>query len=81
MSAVRSDTQKQVMAEIVATMQAANAEGKDGWKAVESAFPGIPVSVIAEASLALDYQEEVTWWEGVERTIDGELIRNALGKV
>lgn len=71
---------KEVMAEIIDTYRAAKARGADEWKAVEAAFPGIPTDVTAEAMMAVEDEASEAWWQTVERTIDGEVIRNALAK-
>ena len=81
MEAKPSQIRKEVMAEIVVVYRAARDRGDDGWKAVEAAIPGIPSDVVAEAWLQVEDEATETWWSGVERTIDGEIIRNALAKV
>jgi hypothetical protein len=80
MSQHRSQTRKEVMAEIISTMKAAKDRGQDEWSAAKRAFPGIPTFVLAEALAEFDASEAEAWWETVERTIDGEIIRNALAK-
>ena len=76
-----STVRTEVKAEIIAVCREAKAKGDDGWKAVEARFPGIPPDVVAEAWLAVEDEATEAWWQTVERTIDGEIIRNALAKV
>ena len=74
----RDQIRKEVMAEIISLMAAATERGEDGWKVVEQSFPGIPSDVVAEAWVHVTNAETEAWWQSVERTIDGEVIRNAL---
>ena len=71
---------KEIQAEIVLSMKAAKARGEDPWEYAKRAFPGIPIGVLTLADLELDGEEEEAWWRSMERTIDGEIIRNALTK-
>lgn len=73
-----SKVREEVMAELTAFIFAANARGEDGYKAAERAFPGVPDTVLILAMLDADEQKTEAWWQTVERTIDGEIIRNAL---
>ena len=73
-----SQIRKEVMAEIADTYRAARTRGADGWKAVEIAYPGIPSDVVAEAMMAVEDEVSEAWWQKVERTIEGSIIRNAL---
>ena len=75
-----SQIRKEVMAEVIDTYRAAKAQGVDAWKAVETAYPGIPSNVVAEAMMAVENEVSEAWWQTVGRTIEGEIIRNALGK-
>ena len=69
---------KEVMAEIIAVMVAAKANNLDEWKVVAATFPGVPGSVIAEAWWEIENLETEAWWDTMDRTIEGEIIRNAL---
>jgi hypothetical protein len=71
----------QVRAEILTVMAAAQSEGRDPCRAARQSFPGVPDSVIWELSGDLIGMEEEAWWQQIERTIDGEVIRNAVAKV
>jgi len=73
-----SDVRKQIMAEIIAFMRDASAKGEDPWKSAERNFPGIPSEIVADAWLTLNDEETEKWWQSVEKTIDGEIIKNAL---
>lgn len=73
-----STTRQQVMALIVATMVQAIKDGRDPWKVAATAFPGMPHMVLGEAYGEASYAEVENWWKQIERTIDGEVIRNAL---
>ncbi|MFD6316889.1 hypothetical protein [Methylorubrum thiocyanatum] len=70
----------QVRAEILTVMAAAQEEGRDPCRAARQAFPGVPDGVVWELSADLLGLEEEAWWQQVERTIDGEVIRNAVAK-
>lgn len=73
-----STTRKQVMAQIITVMAEAKARGEDPYRAAERAFPGTPGIVLCEAEDELDHQRTEAWWRTIERTIDGEVIRNAI---
>ena len=73
-----SQTRHEVMAEIIKTGRAARNRGADPWKAIEAAYPGIPSDVVADAWVQIEGDATEAWWQTVERTIDGEIIRNAL---
>jgi hypothetical protein len=73
-----STTRRQVKAAIIDCMVKANAEGRDEFEAARTEFPGVPVSVLGECAAEADDIEVEAWWRTVERTIDGELIKNAV---
>lgn len=75
-----SNIRKEVMAEIIRVMADAQARGINDFEACRAAFPGVPDMVLGEASAELGMAEEERWWQTIERTIDGEVIRNALGR-
>ena len=78
--APQSQTRTEVMAEVIKTGRSARQRGGDPWKAIETAYPGIPADVVAEAWLQVEDEATEAWWSTVERTIDGEIIRNALAR-
>ncbi|MGH1592383.1 hypothetical protein ACRBEV_33230 (plasmid) [Methylobacterium phyllosphaerae] len=74
-----SNTRRQVRAEIIRTLAEAQAAGLgDGVAAARQAFPGIPEAILWECWSELDQEHQEAWWQRVERTIDGEVIRNAV---
>ncbi|MBS7696291.1 MULTISPECIES: hypothetical protein [unclassified Chelatococcus] len=75
-----SNIRQEVMATLINFMREARAQGLDDWKAAEQRFPGTPAEVIAEAWGAVNDEEVSRWWASVERTIEGEVVRNAIVK-
>lgn len=73
-----SNTRKQVEATIIATMAQAEVDGRCPLAAAEAAFPGTPAMVFGCCYAELQMAQEDAWWEAVERTIDAEVIRNAV---
>jgi hypothetical protein len=78
---IKSDTRRQVEAEIIKAIAEAEARGIEGVGAARRAFPGVPDSVLYELWAEFDYQRTEAWWQDLERTIDGEVIKNAVAKV
>jgi hypothetical protein len=74
----RKKYREAVIAEVARVMARADAEGKSKILAAREAFPGIPMAVVAEANAVLSRQAEADWWAGIEKTIDGEIVRRAL---
>ena len=70
-------TREEVLDELAKVAADAMARGEDGMKAVENM--GVPTAVAAEAWVIADRAETERWWQQVERTIDGEIIRKAIG--
>lgn len=73
-----SEIRRQVMARIIEVGAAASAAGDDPWAAMQTAFPGLPVSVLAEAWVDVDAAETERWWNSVETTIDADLVKRAI---
>ena len=71
---------KEIEAEIINVMREAKQKGLDPNKYVRDRFPGIPDNVVTMAAVDLMEEDEEAWWQSMERTIDGEIIRNALTK-
>ncbi|MAU97247.1 MAG: hypothetical protein CMP81_15410 [Fulvimarina sp.] len=72
-----NQTRKEIMAELVRMAKEATARG-------ESAFAflcnkGVPVSIAEEAEWEAGRGEEEAWWQRMERTIEGEVVRKAIG--
>ena len=75
---MRITVRDQVKAAIITTMAKAEQAGQCPLAAAETTFPGIPGMVLGECFADLQMAQESAWWETVERTIDGEVIRNAV---
>lgn len=75
----RIETKAAVLAAMTSIGREAKAQGDDAWTAIAKAVPDAPSDVVAEAYLALEDEASAAWWEQVEKTIDGELVRHALG--
>lgn len=46
--------------------------------AFKSAFPDAPESLYYDAYFELDQRAEDAWWDKMEKTIEGDVIRRAL---
>lgn len=75
---MQTDIRAQVKAAIIGTMAEADQEGRCPLAAAEAAYPGTPAMVLGECFAEMQMDQEDAWWERVERTIDGEIIRNAV---
>lgn len=73
-----TDIRKQVEAEIIRTMAEAEKAGRCPMDAAKATFPGTPGMVLGGCYAEMQMAEEEAWWQRVERTIDGEVIRNAV---
>ncbi|WP_156420081.1 hypothetical protein [Aureimonas sp. N4] len=73
-----TDMRKQIMAEMTKVAAEAIARGENGLQAVQSAFPGVPLIVAVEAEMDADNAKTEAWWQTIERTIDGELVRRGI---
>ncbi|WP_162596161.1 hypothetical protein [Methylobacterium sp. 17Sr1-1] len=69
---------KQVKSEIVAFMAEAEKNGKDPINAAKAAFPAVPEGIRYQCLMEVGNVEEEAWWGHMERTIDEEVVRNAL---
>jgi len=76
--APRKEIKEQVLAHLIKVIEEANELGLDGASVARKMYPDIPSSVIASAEVATWSRAENAWWESVERTIDGEIIKNAI---
>jgi len=77
----RQEIREQVIAQIAQVMAEGEAIGHDPMAYAEEKFPGTPMLVMADAWSRFDDAKEQKWWDSVEKTIDGEIIRRAIGKV
>jgi hypothetical protein len=73
-----SEIRKQVLERIIEVLR--DAEDQGGISAAAAAFPGTPETVLWEAWCELDYRRTQAWWQAVEKTIDGELVRRAIAE-
>ncbi len=76
---VRTETKAAVLATLSSIGRGARKQGHDAWAAIQEAVPGIPSEVVAEVVLSIEDEMTASWWEQVEKTIDGEVVRSALG--
>ncbi len=67
-----------MLAQTIAVMADADEQGRDIVEAAKAAFPGTLEDVIWGAWVEFDNARPEAWWQQVERTIDGEIIRRAL---
>jgi hypothetical protein len=67
-----SKIRDEVMAHLVASIR------ESGYDATRRAFPDVPVMILAEADTTASSEECEAWWQSIEKTIDGEIIKNAL---
>jgi len=74
-----SDAREQVMVAIETVMRSVpSGTAHDRIAAARAAFPGTPELVLYEALASVDVEAVEAWWQGVERTIDGEVIRKGI---
>jgi hypothetical protein len=78
----REELERHVLGVVIGRMKAiAAATGRDHWDLASDAkavFPGVPSDIIWEAALMLDDANAEAWWFALEKTIEGEAVRNAL---
>lgn len=72
------EIREQVLDQIAAVVFNGDRQGLDSYAMAVKTFPGTPGSVIAEAAAIAWGREEEEWWATVEKTIDGEVIKNAI---
>lgn len=68
----------QVLDQIAEVVFNAERQGVDGIKVARMTFPGTPEGVIAEGAARAWEREEEEWWATVEKTIDAEIVKNAI---
>lgn len=78
----RTELRRHVVAAVIVFLKRRIAEtGGSHWGMapdVEAAFPGIPNDVVWQGIMALDEESSEAWWESLSKTIEGEIIKNAL---
>lgn len=70
---------EEILEQIIEIMRVVEDQGRDGLIAARAALPGTPESVLAQAWWELEERKTEGWWKSIEKTIDGEIIRRALG--
>lgn len=73
-----ANVREEVMAYLTDIARNGLADGEDSLSAITSRHPDVPLEVAVIASLRADEEATEKWWSSVERTIDGEIIKNAL---
>jgi hypothetical protein len=66
------------LGEIVRVIEEAENHGLNGRQAAREMFPTAPDIVITEAWLEWEYAQTEAWWQSVERTIEGQVLRRAI---
>ena len=74
----RKEIKEQVLAQVIEVIKQARANGEPEMEVIKRTFPGMPEDIYWQAFCALDSAEVDAWWESVEKTIDGEIIKNAI---
>lgn len=75
---MRITVRDQVKAAIIDAMAEADKAGRCPLAAAEAAFPGTPTVVLGACYGEMLSDDEDAWWKRIERTIDAEVIRNAV---
>jgi len=73
-----TDIRKEVMATLIDDAVRLDEAGLDCWKDLQRLHPAVPATVIAQACAEAMHAEEEAWWRTLEKTIGGEIIKNAL---
>ena len=71
----------EVIGQIAEMIRLAEDRGLKGIPAARAAFPGTPEGVLIQAAIEADARREEEWWQSIEKTIDGEIIKAALVRV
>ncbi len=74
----RKDMEKLVIAEVIQVIKEAEKAGLDSMAEVRRRFPGIPDGVYWSAWCKLQDEDAEAWWDTLEKTIEGEIIKRAL---
>ncbi len=75
---VKKETRQAVIKEIGKVAFRAIRSGDDPYEVVDRSYPNVPMMVKIEAIALAENIVEDLWWEQVEGTIDGEIVRNAI---
>ena len=76
--APRKEIREQVLAQVIEVIKQARANGEEEMGVIARTFPGMPEAIYWSAFCDLENAEVNAWWEAVEKTIDGEIIKNAI---
>lgn len=78
----RAEQERQVLATVIVFLRdRAAATGRSPASFGDEArarFPGLPFGVLFEAECILLDEVENAWWDDLAKTIDGEIVHNAL---
>lgn len=75
-----NNVRKEIMATLIKDYRECQEAGGDGWKYLESMYPGIPIDVVAEVALINEGHDTEEWWKAIETTIDSDVVKSALRK-
>lgn len=75
---MKNPVRAQVMAHLTEFAAEAIKAGGDGYKAIKHRYPDTPDDVAWEADIDAHAAATEAWWQSVEKTIDGEIIKSAL---
>lgn len=76
--APRPETKEKVFAALIAAMERGVERGEYPMAAAEAEYPDVPHGVIVEAWCKFDDDMQDRWWDSIEKTIEGEIVRRAL---
>jgi hypothetical protein len=77
----REQLERELLATMCRHLKAVKAGGSINLsKELEKAFPAVPEYVRFLAEVEFESEELEAWWETLEKTIDGEILRRAIGK-
>ena len=74
---VTNRTRDEVLDELAKVAAEAEERGEDGLSAVEAM--GVPTEVAVAAWRIAENAKTERWWQTIERTIEGEVVRKAIG--
>lgn len=79
MTPKQREIRDQVREQIIDVMVATELDGDDAMDAARRAFPTVPIDPILDAWVEFEHRKTEEWWDKVEKTIDAEIIRKAIG--
>ena len=75
---VKVETKAAVLTELAEQARIAKKRGQNAYSLLRVQNPDVPESIIAEAWTQMESDEEEAWWDSIEKTIDGELVKRAI---